>query len=84
METEFQIQTELNSLANHRTVFLIAHRISSIKDADLILVVDNGRILESGNHDSLLKKNGYYATVFNHQYGEFNQISQSKQKGGTR
>jgi ATP-binding cassette subfamily B protein len=84
METEFQIQNELNSLSTARTVFLIAHRISSIKDADLILVVDDGKILESGNHDSLLEQNGYYATVFNHQYGEFNQMKKKKQKGGTK
>lgn len=70
METEAQIQTELGSLSD-KTVFIIAHRISSIKDADVILVIDNGRIIETGNHESLLAKNGYYATVFNHQYGEF-------------
>jgi ATP-binding cassette subfamily B protein len=82
METEFQIQSELKSVSNQRTVFIIAHRISSIKDSDLILVVDNGKIIESGNHDTLLKKNGYYSTVFNHQYGEFNQFKKYKQKGG--
>ncbi|BCN30181.1 ABC transporter ATP-binding protein [Anaeromicropila herbilytica] len=84
METEFQIQNELNSLSTSRTVFLIAHRISSIKDADLILVVDDGKIIESGNHQSLIDKNGYYATVFNHQYGEFNQMKNRRQKGGTK
>lgn len=83
METEFQIQSELKSVSNQRTVFIIAHRISSIKDSDLILVVDNGKIIESGNHETLLQKNGYYSTVFNHQYGEFNQFKKYKQKGGT-
>lgn len=74
METESQIQNELVSLANHQTVFIIAHRISSIKDADQILVVDDGKIIEAGTHDDLLKQDGYYATVFHHQYGDFDQI----------
>lgn len=74
METEFAIQSELKSISSRRTVFIIAHRISSIKDSDLILVLDNGRIIESGNHQTLLDKNGYYSTVFRHQYGEFNQF----------
>jgi len=74
METEAQIQQELNSLGNNQTVFIIAHRISSIKDADLILVLDQGRIIEAGNHDELIKKKGYYYTVFHHQYGDFENI----------
>jgi ATP-binding cassette subfamily B protein len=81
METEAHIQNQLNALTN-RTVFIIAHRISSIKDADVILVVDNGRILESGNHNSLIDKKGYYYTVFNHQYGEFDKYIKTKHKGG--
>lgn len=82
METEAQIQTKLNELSNSRTVFIIAHRISSIKDADLIIVIDNGKVLESGNHDTLLEKKGYYHTVFNHQYGEFDQYKRDKHTGG--
>ena len=74
METEAQIQSALMNINRSHTVFIIAHRISSIKDADQILVVDEGRILEAGNHEELLKKGGYYATVFHHQYGDFNQI----------
>lgn len=74
METETQIQSELGALANHHTSFIIAHRISSIKDADQILVVDNGKIIEAGNHYELLTKRGYYYTVFNHQYGDFDKI----------
>ena len=81
METESHIQGALKNLSGSRTVFLIAHRISSIKDADLILVLDNGRILESGTHNELLEMNGYYATVFHHQYGEFNQIKEARKKG---
>lgn len=72
METEKEIQHELKTLQKEATVFVIAHRISSIKDADQILVLDRGRIIERGNHESLLEKKGYYYTVFNHQYGEFN------------
>lgn len=82
METESHIQGALKNLSGSRTVFLIAHRISSIKDADLILVLDNGRICESGTHDELLAKNGYYATVFHHQYGEFDKIKADRRKGG--
>lgn len=81
METESHIQDALHSIANHHTVFLIAHRISSIKAADLILVLDEGTIKEAGTHDELIQKRGYYYTVFHHQYGEFNQIKSHK-KGG--
>lgn len=84
METETQIQSELGSINQNHTVFIIAHRISSIKDADQILVVEDGRIIESGNHEELLDKKGYYYTVFHHQYGDFDQILELKDKQGGR
>lgn len=82
METESLIQKELRSLNNRHTVFMIAHRISSIKDADQILVVDDGRIIETGNHEELLSKKGYYYTVFHHQYGDFDKLGNAIKKGG--
>lgn len=71
METESYIQKQLEKLDKTCTIFVIAYRISSIIDADLILVMDNGRIIEQGTHKDLLLKNGYYATAFHHQYGDF-------------
>lgn len=69
METESYIQEQLKKLGRKHTVFVIAYRISSIKDADVIFVMDEGRIVERGKHESLLKQNGYYATVYKHQNG---------------
>ncbi|MGN0432189.1 MAG: ABC transporter ATP-binding protein [Lachnospiraceae bacterium] len=70
METESYIQKQLKNIQKNCTIFIIAYRISSIKDADLILVMDKGRIIEQGTHQSLLAKGGYYATAFHNQYGE--------------
>ena len=70
METESYIQEQLGRIEKDCTIFILAYRISSIKDADKILVMDNGRIVEQGPHEELVKANGYYASAFHHQYGE--------------
>jgi len=72
METESYIQTQLKTIQQEKdcTVFIIAYRISSIRDSDWILVMDRGRIIEQGTHEMLLQQNGYYATAFRNQYGE--------------
>ena len=71
METEGRIQKTLNSIQQSKTCFIIAHRISSVKEADLILVMHNGKIIERGKHEELLLKQGYYYNVFQNQYGNF-------------
>lgn len=66
--TEQLIQKAMNNLMKGRTSFVIAHRLSTIKDADLILVMKDGDIIEQGNHQILLEKNGFYATLYNSQF----------------
>ncbi len=66
--TEQMIQKAMLSLMVGRTSFVIAHRLSTIKNADIILVIRNGQIAESGNHDELLEKNGVYASLYNSQF----------------
>ncbi len=68
METESYIQRQLENINHSCTTFIIAYRISSIRDADKIIVLDNGRIAEQGTHKELLEKNGYYSAVYYHQY----------------
>ncbi|MFU7515609.1 ABC transporter ATP-binding protein [Clostridium sp. HCS.1] len=69
METEKKIQYELKNMKEKKTTFIIAHRISSLKQADLILVLDNGEIVERGTHEELVQKGGYYSNIFYTQYG---------------
>lgn len=66
--TEILIQKAMDELMKGRTSFIIAHRLSTIKNADLILVMDNGDIVEQGTHEELLKKNGFYAKLYNSQF----------------
>ena len=66
--TEQQIQNAMDKLMENRTSFVIAHRLSTIKNSDLILVVKDGDIIESGTHDELLEKNGFYAELYNSQF----------------
>ena len=60
----------MDELMKGRTSFIIAHRLSTIRNADLILVLNHGDIIESGNHESLMKKNGFYANLYNSQFAE--------------
>lgn len=66
--TELLIQNAMDKLMEGRTSFVIAHRLSTIKNADIILVLKDGDILESGNHDELIAKNGFYAELYNSQF----------------
>ena len=66
--TEMLVQQAMNSLSQNRTSFVIAHRLSTIRDADTILVVNHGNIVEKGNHEELLKKNGEYAKLYRSQF----------------
>lgn len=66
--TEHQIQKAMDNLMKGRTSFIIAHRLSTIKDADLILVMKDGDIIEQGNHEELLEKQGFYADLYNAQW----------------
>ena len=63
--TEWQIQQGLSLILSATTSILIAHRLSTVKSADRIIVMDNGRILEEGNHKTLLNMNGYYSDLYN-------------------
>lgn len=73
--TEIRIQKAMDNLMKGRTSFVIAHRLSTIRDADLILVMKDGDIVEQGTHESLLEKNGFYASLYNAQFEQTEEAS---------
>ena len=66
--TELLIQRAMDKLTENRTSFVIAHRLSTIKNADLILVMKDGDVIESGTHETLMQQNGFYAALYNSQF----------------
>ena len=66
--TEMKIQKALASMMNGRTSFIVAHRLSTVKEADVILVMKDGRIIEQGSHEELLDKKGFYHELYNSQF----------------
>ncbi len=66
--TEIRIQKAFAAMMEGRTSFIVAHRLSTIREADVILVMKDGNIIEQGNHETLLKQNGFYATLYNSQF----------------
>ena len=66
--TELKIQDAFAKMMKGRTSFIVAHRLSTIKEADQILVMRDGQIVEQGTHENLLKKNGFYAELYNSQW----------------
>ncbi|MCY7757203.1 ABC transporter ATP-binding protein [Bacillus inaquosorum] len=81
MQTEHSIQLALKEVMKNRTTFIIAHRISSLKHADEILVFDKGRICERGTHQELLEKGGYYKKIYDLQYRDVKLINEPHQVG---
>ena len=69
-ETEKKIQNAINVVLKNRTSFIVAHRLSTIINSDIILVIDKGRIVESGKHDDLMKKKGYYYRLYINQFNQ--------------
>ena len=68
--TELLIQRAMDELTQGRTSFVIAHRLSTIKNADLILVMKDGDVIESGNHETLMERGGFYADLYNSQFAK--------------
>jgi len=66
--TEALIQKGMHNLMSGRTSFIIAHRLSTIKSADIIMVIDDGQIIEQGNHESLMRKKGHYYNLYTKQF----------------
>jgi ATP-binding cassette, subfamily B, multidrug efflux pump len=78
IETEHEIHKTLRSFYNDKTTFIIAHRISSVKNADMILVLEDGKIVEQGRHQELLDKKGYYYSVYVNQVGDFDNTCEAE------
>ena len=70
VKSERLIQQALDSLVKNKTTFIVAHRLSTIKNADRILVLENGKIAEQGNHEQLIAKKGLYSKLYNLQFSE--------------
>ena len=68
--TELQIQNAMKTLMKGRTSFVIAHRLSTIREADVILVMKDGDVIETGNHETLMAQNGFYADLYNSQFNQ--------------
>ena len=68
--TELQIQNAMKTLMKGRTSFVIAHRLSTIREADVILVMKDGDVIETGNHETLMDQNGFYADLYNSQFNQ--------------
>ena len=66
--TEMKIQNAFAKLMKGRTSFVVAHRLSTIREADLILCMKDGQIIETGNHETLMQKGGFYANLYNSQF----------------
>ena len=66
--TEIRIQKAFDTMMEGRTSFIVAHRLSTIREADIILVMRDGQIVEQGNHETLLAKKGFYATLYESQF----------------
>ena len=75
METEFKVLQNLKNDKRKTTTFIIAHRISGVKDADIILFMKDGRIVEKGTHSSLVNAKGYYYNVYSHQFQDFETLA---------
>jgi len=67
-QTEADVQKAMSTLMQNKTSFVIAHRLSTIQNANQILVIKDGQVIEQGNHQSLLDKNGFYAKLYNSQF----------------
>ena len=69
--TEIKIQEAFQKMMEWRTSFIVAHRLSTIKEADIILVMKDGNIVEQGNHEELLARNGFYAKLYQSQFAQY-------------